>query len=229
MAELLEPIIDYRSAKVPTGRVELEGILSMPKEAVAVVLVAHSSGRSRTSRRNRLVANMLNEARLATLRIDLWTPEEDEIDFRTAGLRFDIGLLAQRLGAATEWLTEYDDTRPLPIGYFSAGTGAAAALVAASQCPAHVGAVVSQGGRPDLAGAALARLCAPTLLIVGGNDLQGVELNKEALGLLRCEKELVSVAGATHSFEEPGTLDEVAELARQWFLRHLSRTGEPEN
>ena len=167
---------------------------------------------------------MLNEARLATLLIDLLTPEEEEIDVFTAELRFNIGLLAQRLVTATEWLTQYADTRRLPIGYFGASTGAAAALTAVAQRPDHVGAVVSRGGRPDLAGTALPRVRAPTLLIVGGNDLQVIELNEEALRLLRCEKDLVIVPGASHLFEEPGALDEVTGLARWWFLRHLTRT-----
>jgi putative phosphoribosyl transferase len=142
----------------------------------------------------------------------------------TGELRFDIGLLAQRLVTATEWLTQYADTRWLPIGYFGASTGAAAALRVAAQRPDHVGTVVSRGGRPDLAGTTLPLVRAPTLLIVGGNDLQVIELNEEALRLLCCEKDLVIIPGATHLFEEPGALDEVAGLARWWFLRHLTRT-----
>jgi pimeloyl-ACP methyl ester carboxylesterase len=224
MAEPAEMIIDYRSVQVPTGQVTLEGNLNLPQEAVAVVLFAHGSGSGRRSPRNRHVADVLNEARLATLLIDLLTREEEEIDLFTGELRFDIGLLSQRLVAATEWLTQYADTRQLPIGYFGASTGAAAALVAAAQRPDHVGAVVSRGGRPDLAGPALPRVCAPTLLIVGGRDVQVIELNEEALRLLRCEKDLVIVPGATHLFEEPGALDEVAGLARWWFLHHLTQT-----
>ncbi len=223
MAETAEPIIDYRSAHIPIGDVTLEGTLSLPQEAAAVVLFAHGSGSGRHSPRNRHVANVLSEARLATLLIDLLTAEEEEFDLFTGELRFNIALLAHRLVATTEWLTEYTDTRGLPVGYFGASTGAAAGVVAAAQRPDHVGAVVSRGGRPDLAGTVLPHVRAPTLLIVGGNDLQVIELNEEALRLLRCEKKLVIVPGASHLFEEPGALDEVAGLARWWFLRHLTR------
>src|SRR5258705_4642492 len=202
MAEPAEMIIDYRSVQVPAGQVTLEGNLNLPQEAVAVVLFAHGSGSGRRSPRNRHVADVLNEARLATLLIDLLTREEEEIDLFTAELRFDIGLLAQRLVAATEWLTPYADTRQLPVGEFGASTGAAAALVAAAQRPDHVGAVVSRGGRADRAGPALPRGRAPTLLIVGGRDVQVIELNKEAFRLLLCEKDLIIVPGATHLFEE---------------------------
>ena len=224
MAETAEPIIDYLSAHVPIGDVTLEGTLSLPQEAAAVVLFAHGSGGGRHSPRSRHVANVLNEARLATLLIDLLTPEEEEFDLFTGELRFNIALLAHRFVVTTEWLTQYSDTRRLPIGYFGASTGAAAALVAAAQRPDDVGAVVSRSGRPDLAGTALPHVRAPTLLIVGGKDIQVIELNEEALRLLRCEKDLVIVPGATHLFEEPGALDEVAGLARWWFLRHLTRT-----
>jgi dienelactone hydrolase len=164
---------------------------------------------------------LLNKAGLATLLIDLLTPDEEAIDARTAHLRFDIDLLAERLVATTDWLTQYPDTQSLPIGYFGASTGAAAALVAAAERPDAVGAVVSRGGRPDLAGPALMRVRAPTLLIVGGNDTEVIELNRAAFARLRCEKQLVIVPGATHLFEEPGALDEVARLAREWFHRHL--------
>jgi putative phosphoribosyl transferase len=222
MAGTAEPIIDYLSAHVPIGDVTLEGTLSLPQEAAAVVLFAHGSGSGRHSPRNRHVANVLNEARLATLLIDLLTPEEEEFDLFTGELRFNIALLAHRFVVTTEWLTQYSDTRRLPIGYFGASTGAAAALVAAAQRPDDVGAVVSRSGRPDLAGTALPHVRAPTLLIVGGKDIQVIELNEEALRLLRCEKDLVIVPGATHLFEEPGALDEVAGLARWWFLRHLN-------
>jgi putative phosphoribosyl transferase len=224
IAESAEPIIDYRSAQIPSGRVTLEGTLNLPQEAVAVVLVAHGSGSGRHSPRNWHVANVLNQARLATLLIDLLTPEEREIDVFTGELSFDIGLLARRLVTATEWLTQYADTMWLPIGYFGASRGAAAALRAAAQLPDYVGAVVSRGGRPDLVGTTLPLVRAPTLLIVGSNDLQIMELNEEALRLLRCEKDLVIIPRATHLFEEPGALDEVAGVARRWFLRHLTRT-----
>jgi pimeloyl-ACP methyl ester carboxylesterase len=185
------------------------------------VLFAHGSGSSRHSPRNRYVARLLNEAKLATLLLDLLTAEEEAIDLRTAHLRFDIGLLAERLIGATDWLTQHPDTRDLPIGYFGASTGSGAALVAAAERPDVVGAIVSRGGRPDLAGSALQRVRAPTLLIVGGNDLPVIELNQAALAQLRCEKRLVIVPGATHLFEEPGALDEVARLACEWFERHL--------
>jgi putative phosphoribosyl transferase len=185
------------------------------------VLFAHGSGSSRHSARNRYVARVLNEAKLATLLIDLLTVHEEVIDARTAHLRFDIDLLTERLVDATDWLTQFPDTKDLPIGYFGASTGAAAALAAAVLRPDAVGAIVSRGGRPDLAATALARVRAPTLLIVGGEDGQVIELNRRALAQLRCEKQLTIVPGATHLFEEPGALDEVARLARNWFERHL--------
>jgi putative phosphoribosyl transferase len=212
---------EERLVRVTAGPVTLEGNLSLPKGARGVVLFAHCSGSSRHSSRNRYVARLLNEARLATLLIDLLTTDEEAIDLRTAHLRFDIGLLAKRLVGATDWPTQRPETRHLRIGYFGASTGAAAALVAAAERPDVVGAVVSRGGRPDLAGPALARVRAPTLLIVGGNDFQVIELNRAAFDQLRCEKQLVIVPGATHLFEEPGALDEVARLARAWFERHL--------
>jgi pimeloyl-ACP methyl ester carboxylesterase len=209
---------------VPAGQVTLQGDLSLPEAARGVVLFAHGSGSSRHSPRNRYVARLLNEAKLATLLIDLLTADEEAIDLRTAHLRFDIGLLAERLIGATDWLTQHPDTRDLPIGYFGASTGSAAALVAAAERADVVGAIVSRGGRPDLAGSALQRVRAPTLLIVGGNDFTVIELNQAALAQLRCEKRLVIVPGATHLFEEPGALDEVARLACEWFERHLVST-----
>ena len=212
---------EERLVRVAAGAVTLEGNLSLPKGAGGIVLFAHGSGSSRHSPRNRYVARLLNQAKLATLLVDLLTSDEEAIDMRTAHLRFDIGLLAERLVAVTDWLTEHPDTRQLRVGYFGASTGAAAALVAAAERPDVVGAVVSRGGRPDLAGHALARVRAPTLLIVGGNDFPVIDLNRAALAQLRCEKQLVIVPGATHLFEEPGALDEVARLAREWFERHL--------
>jgi dienelactone hydrolase len=206
---------------VSAGSVTLDGNLSLPEESRAVVLFAHGSGSSRHSSRNRYVARVLNEAKLATLLIDLLTLDEEVIDARTAQLRFDIELLAERLVGATDWLTRFPDTKHLRIGYFGASTGAAAALMAAAVRPDAVSAVVSRGGRPDLAGAALMHVRAPTLLIVGGNDGQVIQLNRAALAELRCEKQLMIVPGATHLFEEPGALDEVARLARDWFHRHL--------
>ena len=212
---------EERLVRVTADGVTLEGNLSLPEGARGVVLFAHGSGSSRHSSRNRYVARLLNEAKLATLLIDLLTPDEEAVDLRTAHLRFDIGLLARRLVGATDWLTQYPGTRHLRIGYFGASTGAAAALVAAAERPEVVGAVVSRGGRPDLAGPALPRVRAPTLLIVGGNDLPVIELNRLAFEQLRCEKQLVIIPGATHLFEEPGALDEVARLAREWFERYV--------
>jgi pimeloyl-ACP methyl ester carboxylesterase len=221
MKDSVTEAVEEQLVQVPAGSATLEGNLSLPAEARAVVLFAHGSGSSRHSFRNRYVARVLNEAKLATLLIDLLTLDEEVIDARTAQLRFDIDLLAERLVGATDWLTQFPDTKDLRIGYFGASTGAAAALVAAAVRPDAVGAVVSRGGRPDLAGAALTRVRAPTLLIVGGNDVQVIQLNREALAQLRCEKQLMIVPGATHLFEEPGALDEVARLARDWLQRHL--------
>jgi putative phosphoribosyl transferase len=213
--------VEEQLVRVPAGAVTLEGNLTLPQDSHGIVLFAHGSGSSRHSPRNRYVARVLNEAKLATLLIDLLTPHEEVIDARTAQLRFDIDLLAERLVDATDWLTQFPDTKDLPIGYFGASTGAAAALAAAAVRPEVVGAIVSRGGRPDLARAALAQVRAPTLLIVGGNDGQVIELNRAALAQLRCEKQLMIVPGATHLFEEPGALDEVARLACDWFQRHL--------
>jgi pimeloyl-ACP methyl ester carboxylesterase len=226
MTERGAQIVDERLVRVTAGPVTLDGDLRLPERAHGIVLFAHGSGSGRRSSRNRHVARLLNEANLATLLIDLLTSDEDAIDQRTAHLRFDIGLLAERLVGATDWLTQYPDTRHLPIGDFGASTGAAAALVAAAERPDRVGAVVSRGGRPDLAGPALMCVRAPTLLIVGGNDVQVIELNRAALAQLRCEKQIVIVPGATHLFEEPGALDEVARLAREWFQRHLIQAAQ---
>jgi dienelactone hydrolase len=206
----------------------LEGNLTLPEGARGIVLFAHGSGSSRFSPRNCYVAQQLNREKLATLLVDLLSPEEEAVDLRTARLRFNIGLLAERLVGVTDWLVRQPDTRPLRIGYFGASTGAAAALVAAAERPQIVRAIVSRGGRPDLAGPALARVEAPTLLIVGGGDTPVIELNRAALAQLRCEKRLVIVPGATHLFEEPGALDEVARLARQWSERHLAREETPQ-
>jgi len=207
---------------VPVGDVTIEGNLRLPEAARGVVLFAHGSGSSRFSPRNRAVAEVLNEAKLATLLIDLLTPDEEVVDTRTAHLRFDIPLLAERLVGATDWLARHPGTRDLRIGYFGASTGAAAALVAAAKRPDLVHAIVSRGGRPDLAGPALPLVRAATLLIVGGRDVQVIELNQQALAQLRCEKRLVIVPGATHLFEEPGALEQVARLAREWFERCLT-------
>ena len=213
--------VEEQLVQVPADSVTLEGNLTLPEESRAIVLFAHGSGSSRHSPRNRYVARVLNEAKLATLLIDLLTLHEEVVDARTAQLRFDIDLLAERLVDATDWLTQFPDTKHLRIGYFGASTGAAAALAAAAVRPDAVRAIVSRGGRPDLAGAALTSVQAPTLLIVGEHDDQVVQLNRQALTQLRCEKRLVIVPGATHLFEEPGALDEVARLARDWFQRHL--------
>ncbi len=211
-----------RLVRVTTDSVALEGNLSVPNGASGIVVFAHGSGSSRHSPRNRYVANLLNEGGLATLLIDLLTASEEAIDIRTAHLRFDIGLLAERLVGAADWLTQNGATRHLRIGYFGASTGGGAALVAAAASPDLIGAVVSRGGRPDLAGAALSRVRAPTLLIVGGNDVPVIAMNREALAQLRAEKKLEIIPGATHLFEEPGALEQVARLARQWFQRHLT-------
>jgi putative phosphoribosyl transferase len=206
---------------MPAGGATLEGELVVPEQATGVVLFAHGSGSSRHSSRNRFVAGELQAAGLATLLIDLLTPEEEAVDQHTAHLRFDIPLLADRLVAATGWLGQEPSTRALEVGYFGASTGAGAALVAAAAKPERVGAVVSRGGRPDLAGQALPLVRAPTLLIVGGLDLQVLELNRAAMARIAAETRLEIVPGASHLFEEPGTLEVVARLARDWFLRYL--------
>jgi putative phosphoribosyl transferase len=221
MKSAVAQTVEEQLVQVPAGSVTLEGNLTLPEQSRAIVLFAHGSGSSRHSPRNRYVARVLNEAKLATLLIDLLTLHEEVIDARTAQLRFDIDLLAERLVDATDWLSQFPDTKHLRIGYFGASTGAAAALAAAAIRPDAVGAIVSRGGRPDLAGVALSHVRAPTLLIVGENDDQVIQLNREALEQLRCEKRLIIVPGATHLFEEPGALDEVARLARDWFHRHL--------
>jgi putative phosphoribosyl transferase len=210
-----------RQVEIPSGRRRLSGILNVPPDAVGAVAFAHGSGSGRFSPRNQFVARVLQEAGLATLLLDLL--EEEEADDRRKVV--DIELLAERLQSAANWLAGEPETRPLRLGYFGASTGAGAALVAAARAPADVGAVVSRGGRPDLAGEYLPLVQPPTLLIVGGNDDVVIELNEQALHLLRCPKQLVIVPGATHLFEEPGTLEEVARLAQEWFLRHLPPAG----
>jgi pimeloyl-ACP methyl ester carboxylesterase len=212
---------DARSIHLPADGVVLEGDLETPEAARGVVLFAHGSGSSRHSPRNRAVSRALREAALATLLMDLLTVAEERAEAATGHLRFDIEMLARRLAAAIDWLRQDRETASLPLGLFGASTGAAAALVAATQRPEAVAAVVSRGGRPDLAGPALAHVRAATLLIVGGDDVPVVGMNREACALLPCEKELVIVPGASHLFEEPGTLEEVARLASAWFLRHL--------
>jgi putative phosphoribosyl transferase len=208
--------------RIAAGDTILDGDLCLPEGASQVVAFAHGSGSSRKSPRNRYVAGVLRGAGLGTLLFDLLTTEEGAEDMVTGRLRFDTGLLARRLIAATDWLRENDTTRRLGIGYFGASTGAAAALIAAAEKTEVVTAVVSRGGRPDLAGRALARVQAPTLLIVGGNDFQVIRINQQALAELKAEKELAVIPGASHLFEEPGALEEVARLAAGWFTSHLN-------
>ena len=207
---------------IAAGRATLDGNLTIADGATALVLFVHGSGSSRHSPRNQFVARTLNDAGLATLLFDLLTPEEEAIDLRTREHRFNIGLLAERLVHATKWAKRQEQTRDLRIGYFGSSTGGGAALVAAAEIPQDVGAVVSRGGRPDLAGDALPKVQVPTLLIVGGNDDIVIELNEQARDRMRCEVKLEIVRGATHLFEEPGALEQVAQLASDWFLCHLA-------
>lgn len=218
--------IQRRLVAVRVDSVTLEGMLEIPRGAQGIVLFAHGSGSSRHSPRNRAVAQALQEGGLATLLLDLLTVEEEQIDRVTAQLRFDIALLARRLVGATDWLLQQAETSSLRIGYFGASTGAAAALVAAAERPEAVTAIVSRGGRPDLAGTALPSVRAPTLLIVGGLDGPVIDMNQEALEQMRAEKQLRIVPGATHLFEEPGTLEQVARMARDWFVHHLTLAPE---
>jgi pimeloyl-ACP methyl ester carboxylesterase len=209
------------AVQIRSGHAVLDADLVVPADARGLVLFAHGSGSSRLSSRNRAVAAELTQGGFATLLLDLLTAEEDEIDRVTAHLRFDIPLLAERLVAATEWAGSGAETRQLPIGYFGASTGAAAALVAAARVGDAVHAIVSRGGRPDLAGRALLAVHAPTLLIVGGYDPVVLDLNREALALLPGAKRLEIVPHASHLFEEPGALLRVASLARNWFAHYL--------
>jgi dienelactone hydrolase len=210
------------SVRIRAGDVTLSGDLCIPSSATGIVLFAHGSGSSRFSPRNRYVAQVLQTSGLATLLFDLLTTSEEELDIRTRQLRFDVDLLARRLSAATDWVRQVAETRQLRIGYFGASTGAAAALIAAAQRPAIVDAVVSRGGRPDLAMPALAQVKAPTLLIVGGHDQAVVRMNEQALAHLRTKAKLEIIPGAGHLFEEPGTLEVAANLACDWFLRFLT-------
>lgn len=210
-----------RDVRIPFGDQALEGRLTIPSDALGLVIFAHGSGSGRWSPRNQSVARVLEGERLATLLFDLLTEEEGRVDTRTEQYRFDIGPLASRLVAATDWAHEDPQTRSLDIGYFGASTGAAAALVAAAERPQLVHAVVSRGGRPDLAEGSLGEVDAPTLLLVGGADPEVLQLNREALYFLRCEKELQIVSAATHLFEEPGALEQVARSAARWFVGHL--------
>jgi putative phosphoribosyl transferase len=212
-----------QALRIPVPLATLDADLVLPQPTLGVVLFAHGSGSSRHSPRNRQVAALLQDAGLATVLADLLTRDEEALDERTRQLRFDIGLLAQRLVATLDWLGEHGATRGLPLGCFGASTGAAGALVAAAERPQAMRAVVSRGGRPDLAGEALAEVRAPTLLLVGSLDTTVLALNEQALARLRtADQRLVVVPGATHLFEEPGTLDAVARQARDWFVRHLA-------
>jgi len=207
--------------KIQSGRAGLSGDLTIPDGAVALVLFAHGSGSSRHSPRNQFVARTLNGAGLATLLFDLLTPEEEAADLYTREHRFNISLLADRLMHATKWAKQQEQTRDVRVGYFGSSTGGAAALVAAAEAPENVRAIVSRGGRPDLAGDALPKVQAPTLLMVGGNDDVVIELNEMARDRMRCEVKLEIVPGATHLFEEPGALERVAKLASDWFVNHI--------
>ncbi|MDQ4075053.1 MAG: dienelactone hydrolase family protein [Chloroflexota bacterium] len=214
-------VTDTRVVQVDAGEVTLEGTLGIPGGGNGIVLFAHGSGSSRHSPRNRFVAEVLRDGGLGTLLVDLLTSEEEAVDIRTRHLRFDIGLLAERLVGAMNWMAEQPETQDLNIGLFGSSTGGGAALVAAAEKPDAVGAVVSRGGRPDLAGSALPHVRAPTLLIVGGNDYPVIGMNRDAMRQMRAPVELEIVPGASHLFEEPGALEQVAWLARDWFKEHL--------
>jgi pimeloyl-ACP methyl ester carboxylesterase len=218
----MKTIPQERPVSVRAANVQVQGDLRIPSAAEGVVVFAHGSGSGRHSPRNQFVADALVSTGLATLLIDLLTEEEEIIDRRTAELRFDIPLLAERLGGVTDWLAGDPSTAGLPIGYFGASTGAAAALIAAAERPQLVRAIVSRGGRPDLAGPVLRRVGQPTLLIVGGEDDVVIHLNRQALQELGGIKQLVIIPGATHLFEEPGALEQVAALASEWFRRYLA-------
>ena len=215
-----------KDVQIRSGPAQLRGDLNIPTNAQGVVLFAHGSGSSRHSPRNQFVARTLNDAGLGTLLFDLLTPDEEAIDVHTREHRFNIGLLAERLVHATKWAKQQEQTRDLRVGYFGSSTGGGAALVAAAELPQDVGAVVSRGGRPDLAGEALPKVQAPTLLIVGGNDDIVIELNEMARDQMRCEVKLEILPGATHLFEEPGALEKVANLASDWFVNHIGRASQ---
>jgi dienelactone hydrolase len=223
----MEATVSSREVRIPAGPAWLYGDLCVPQDCSGLVLFAHGSGSGRHSARNRRVAQHLQRAGVATLLFDLLTAEEEQVDIRTREHRFDIPLLTGRMQDATAWVQSQAQFRGMRIGYFGASTGSAAALIAAARLGRRIAAVVSRGGRPDLAGpAALAAVQAPTLLIVGGADRGVIELNEDAYHRLRCPKELLVVPGATHLFEEPGALDRVAEAAAGWFSKHFA--GVPE-
>ncbi len=207
--------------QILSGEVMISGNLEVPEGATGIVLFAHGSGSSRFSPRNTYVARLMNKEKIATLLIDLLTAEEEAVDEYTGQFRFDIGLLAERLLDATSWLEKNSEAQQLAVGYFGASTGAAAALIAAARLPEEVKAVVSRGGRPDMAESYLPKVKAPTMIIVGGDDREVLELNKQAFVRLCAEKRLEVVPGATHLFEEPGKLEKVAELAIAWFGKFL--------
>jgi dienelactone hydrolase len=215
--------INVLEASIPLEDATLQGELSLPADAVGVVLFAHGSGSSRHSPRNQCVARVLQQSGVATLLFDLLTPAEEQADAYTGHLRFDIALLTSRLIRATEWIGRHEATRGLTIGYFGSSTGAAAALMAAAELNGRINCVVSRGGRPDLAGPALERVTAATLLIVGGKDTTVIGLNEAAFGRLHCEKSLKLIPGATHLFEENGALERVARFAADWFDARLGR------
>ena len=221
MSRATERHASERSVRIPAGGEILDGDLTIPLDAQGIVIFAHGSGSSRHSSRNRYVAGVLNDSGLATLLMDLLTMREEALDLRTAELRFDIPFLAGRVLHATDFVQQSAGTQHLPIGYFGASTGAGAALIAAAQRPRDVHAVVSRGGRPDLAGEYLPQVEAPTLLIVGARDRAVIEMNQDALRQMHAQVELQIVPGATHLFEEPGTLEHAARLARGWFETHL--------
>lgn len=233
MNETAKHDAEARDVRVGTGSVTLDGILTIPEDARGVVVFAHGSGSSRMSPRNRFVAEVLQDHGLATLLMDLLTREEEELDRRTGHLRFDIPMLAARMEGAVEWLDEHPETASLSIGIFGASTGAAAALIAAAARPDTVQAVVSRGGRPDLADDSLSEVRCPTLLIVGGRDHPVIEMNEEAEAKMTALVRMEIVPGATHLFEEEGALEQVADLAARWFVEHLSavesRSRNPEH
>ena len=210
-----------RSVQILLGEADLVGDVVVPDDAKGLVMFAHGSGSSRLSPRNRYVAGVLQNAGLATLLIDLLTVQEDHRDRQTMEFRFNIGLLAERLMKLTDWHSAHRELSRLPLAYFGASTGSAAALIAAVGRPRHVRAIVSRGGRPDLAASSLPQVQVPTLLIVGGNDASVIELNQQAFEILQCEKKLDIVPGATHLFEEPGALERVAQLAAEWYRQHM--------
>jgi dienelactone hydrolase len=213
--------IHEQLVRIPCGRVSLEGMLSIPSDPTGIVLFAHGSGSSRHSPRNRAIAAELQSASHATLLMDLLTLDEEHVDNATSEFRFDIAMLAQRLICAADWLRARPDTSHLPIGCFGASTGAAAALIAAAMRPELVGAVVSRGGRPDLAKDFLPQVRCPTLMVVGSHDTQILTVNQSIMQQMRCPVRLEIILGATHLFSEPGALEQVSRLARDWFTQHL--------